>query len=148
MAKKILWIEDDYFHIAGLVEPLVEDKYTVEAARSLKEAELKLQNWKNYSLVVLDLIIPYSESYMLDPRKNESPFIFENWTDADLARNGMEIFIYMKEKIEINIPVLVLSVVRNRDIVNRLISLGAVKYIDKTSITPNELKREILELFN
>jgi DNA-binding response OmpR family regulator len=64
MNNSILWIEDDFYHVRGLVKPLEKDGYKITIARSVIEAKEHLINWQDFSAILLDLIIPYSGGFL------------------------------------------------------------------------------------
>src|SRR5512138_3706986 len=52
MSKRILWIEDDYYTIKGLVKPLENDGFCIDIAIDGIEAYKKLTSWQAYDLIV------------------------------------------------------------------------------------------------
>ena len=65
--RRILWVEDDYYHLKGLVRPLVKKGCEIVNAGSYVEAVGLLNDWRNFSLILLDLIIPYSDTGFTPP---------------------------------------------------------------------------------
>lgn len=144
-SKKILWIDDDYFHIKGLAKSLEKEGYKVVPARSYVEATNFLEYWESYCLVILDLIIPYSESAPLKNDISDDDLIDRRENAYNLAENGIELFNYMIYEIKLNIPIIILSVVQHREITNGLLKQGAKERIYKLGLLPNELKRIVIE---
>lgn len=140
--RRILWVEDDYYHLKGLVKPLKSMGIEVVPARSVVEAQSLLVDWKQFSLIILDLIIPYTE-YGFDrhsaSRDDEDDI-------GSITKNGIALFDYIVEELGIDIPILLLSVVNNKEIIDRLLSKGANRLPTKLGITPQELAKKVIEI--
>lgn len=137
MSHNILWIEDDYYHVKGLIKPLINEGHKFIIAKSYIEATEYLTKWQDFSVIILDLIIPYSEKEIAYP--DEQDF-------CDPAENGMKLFFYMKRDLKITIPIVILSVVKNQQKINELMASGAAKWLEKGFLLPNDVKSEIHEL--
>lgn len=138
--KKILWVEDDYYHMKGLFKKVEERGFLVIPARSFMEAKTFLENWREFCIVVLDLCIPYSEMqlYNLKLEKTEIP-----------TENGALLFNYMIEKLKVNIPILILSIFKTPGIINKMINRGKlVRKIDKLGVLPSEIEEIILDMLD
>lgn len=136
---RILWVEDDYYHLKNLTLPLLKRGITVVPARTFLEAKERLRQWQEFSLVLLDLIIPYSDSEILDPSQSNQG------TDRVLANNGIDLFRLMVEDLKVSIPIVLLTVVRTTAIVNSLMSHGAAKHVYKSGLIPDELDRIVVD---
>ncbi|GEM_PF-2023480 len=139
LSRRILWVEDDYYHLKGLVKPLEKMGFTVVPARSVVEARTLLKEWKKYCLVLLDLIIPYSEMPVPGAAEGTGEI-------RDLTSNGMALFEYMKDELGIDIPIVILSVVqKNEDAdIDMLEAKGAVRPFVKRGVLPEELKNVVI----
>ena len=91
--KKIFWLEDDHFHLKGLVRPLEDEGFTITPARSYKEAISIIDSDRNFDLVLLDLIIPYSE-YLLEDIQSKNKLEREDGI-SNIAENGIAFFNYL-----------------------------------------------------
>lgn len=138
---KILWIEDEFFHVQGLVKPLVNMGFKVICARSVTEAKSLLEGWRVFRLVILDLILPYSE------QENDtiSPDVALKGDEA-IAENGIHLFEHMVDELKIEIPIIVMSVVTTATIVDKLMEKGAARRLGKLGLLPNEVKRVALDV--
>jgi CheY-like chemotaxis protein len=139
MDRNILWIEDDYYHVSGLIQPLQEEGYKFKIARSYLEAKNYLVNWQEFSAIILDLIIPYSEEHLEDPGKGRG---------YDPIENGIKLFSYLIEEINVTIPIIILSIVANKERINKLLEQGATMCLYKGFILPEDLKLEIDKLID
>jgi len=141
--KKILWIEDDYSHLKGLTRPLEKKGFEIIAAKSYDIAMSELANHKeDLSLILLDLIIPRSLTETSEPKSSEKEFQSKVETPEELVENGMKLLEYIKQ--ELNIPVIVLSIVTNENIVDRIKNTG-VKRLQKFGLLPNRLEEAVLD---
>jgi len=136
--RRVLWIEDDYYHMKGLVKPLKEQGVEVVSARSVVEAKTQLADWQNFSLILCDLILPYSDTQAVKPERDDSE-------ESDLVENGLSLIEYMTKEIRVTIPVVVLSIVNSEPIVDRLSVNANVHFLSKRGILPVELCRILLE---
>jgi DNA-binding response OmpR family regulator len=137
-SRRILWVEDDYYHLRGLVKPLVKAGFEIIPARSYVEAEKVLRESRDFCLVILDLIIPYSDDEVADPKTGPNDI-------KELWQNGVTLFKCLREEMGIDVPVLVLSVVSSREVVESLTASGA-HVMRKGGVLPDELMTQVLEL--
>ena len=63
MDRKILVIEDDFALAMGLNYTLKADGYLTDHAKNLKEAREFLLKEKNYSLIILDVMLPDGDGF-------------------------------------------------------------------------------------
>jgi DNA-binding response OmpR family regulator len=113
MKKKVLWIDDEYHRIEGLVNDLKEENIDVIIAHTpkMREAEMA-KNAGTYDLVILDI-------KLLDEI---------NITHEQQREKGKEILINIKKKWP-NTPVLVFTAkIGSRD---EMIAAEADDYIEK-----------------
>lgn len=132
MAKRILWIEDDYYHLQGLVTPLKRISFSIDIAESYNEALTYLENWKDYDLIILDLLLPNMEKG--DFEENLKPWHY-----------GKMLFYYMK-RIEIDRPIVILSIVQYKELIRELMNHGASMHLEKIDLTPLQVKEAVLSL--
>jgi len=143
--KKILWIEDDYYYLKGLTKPLEKKGYEIIAAKSYGQAISELAKHKeDLSLILLDLIIPRSLTDASKPKESENEFQNKIEEPQDLVENGMELLNYIRQELKLTIPITVLSIVRNEEIIRRLESRD-VKRLQKFGLLPDRLKEAVLD---
>ena len=137
---RILWIEDDYYHLKGLVKPLQKMGFKIATARSFVEARKSLQDWQQFCMIILDLILPYSETERVSRGQAGGNGI------ADMTENGVGLFDHMVDELRLTIPILILSVVTDEHIINHVVSKGAVRPFVKRGVLPEELKAAVMEI--
>ncbi|MGA9349206.1 MAG: hypothetical protein WBW48_10435 [Anaerolineae bacterium] len=132
---KILWIEDDYYHVAGLFRRLEKEGFTVVSATSANEAYRKVQDWQDYDVIVVDIILP-----LRDQRTNEILPEVENWRREEYA--GIGLLKYMYRELQIEVPVVVLSVVAD-ELTDTLEALGVDEVLSKRGILPRQVQESV-----
>ena len=141
--QKILWIEDDYYDLKGLTKPLTKKGFEIIAAKSYDQAMLELVKHKEtLSLILLDLIIPRSLTGTTKPNISEYEFEHKIETSEELVENGMQLLDYIKQ--ELNIPIIVISIVTNENIIDRIENSG-VKRLQKYGLLPDKLEEAVLD---
>lgn len=133
----ILWIEDDYYHVKGLMKPLIKEGYEFDIARSCHDALQKLTKFDRYSIIILDLIIPYSEKDLNNPNIKRV---------YDPSQNGIDLFYHIKDKLKVDKPIIILSIVKNGEIRKELLEKGAVTWLNKDIMLPQDVKNAVLEI--
>jgi CheY-like chemotaxis protein len=147
--KKILWVEDDYYHLKGLTRPLEKAGFEVIPARSVVEAKSLLGEWQSFQLIILDLIIPYSDTELAtsDP---EPHLNFKNGKLSEnvslLVRNGLILFDYIVSDLKVNIPILILSIVQTNHIIKDLLNRGAARSVKKEGLIPKDVQNMVLDI--
>ena len=122
--KRILWIEDDWDRLIGIMKPL-ESGYRITTAMSEKEA-LELLREETFDLIILDLIIPAGD---------------EGQDDCDEL-----IGIRLAKKIRylgLMIPIIVLSVVNDRQTIYELKNIGISEFLVKGRCLPSYLSSRV-----
>jgi len=114
---KILIVEDDRFLRELITQKLIREGYdTVEAVDG--EDGIKKIKEEIPDLVLLDLILPGIDGFEVLTKAKEDP-------------------------LTVNIPVIILSNLGQKDDVDRGIKLGAVDYMIKAHFTPGEIISKI-----
>lgn len=131
-SMKILWIEDDAKELKSLVWPLEKDGHEIIFAEDKEEA-LTIVKTNIFNLIIVDLIIPTGEKN----DKGDNHFVGVN-----LIRILKEI---LKEK-NITTPIIVLSVVRDHEIIEEIRNMGIKKFLPKGAFLPSLLKKEIYDI--
>jgi CheY-like chemotaxis protein len=104
--KKILWIEDEQSRIEYYKnEAFPQTKYDVDLVKEIEIDDIKY----HYDLIIIDLLLP---------RNNR------------VINRGLELISQIRIKYK-KIPILVFSAVQNPIIIDRALSKGADKYIEK-----------------
>lgn len=115
--KKILVVEDDKFLRELIVQKLVREGYEVSEAVDGEEGVKRIKEVKP-DLVLLDLILP--------------------------GIDGFEVLSKTKEDSElVQIPIIILSNLGQKDEVERGLKLGAADYLIKAHFTPGEIVAKI-----
>ncbi len=117
---KILLIEDDSFLRELMSEKLRNAGYNVIEAADGNEGLKKIQTEKP-SLVLLDLILPGIDGF-------------------DLLRE-------FRKELKIEVPIIVLSNLGNKDDIDRVMAAGANDYLIKAHFTPTDVLERIRKLF-
>ena len=136
--QQILWIEDDYFAIRGLMHQLENEGFNIEAATSALEAFQKAPGWESYDVILVDLIIPLTISDEPLPEKVKS------WKKEKYV--GIGILKWLKRELKVDCPVLMLSVVRDPIARFNLENLGLAGYLPKRGLMPSQIKTKVLEI--
>lgn len=126
MTKRILWIEDEALKLEGLVKPLKDQGYLVDYAFSEAEAEKKIISESSYDLLIVDLILP--SGIQGDPGKRKLI--------------GVELIRKIKTDLKPQIPIIVVSVVNDTEVINGLKKFVNI-YLPKRALLPSKLKEEV-----
>ena len=126
-ARRILWIEDDADMLMGLVRPLEKDGHKIIVATDEVEALEKIKQ-NDFDLILFDIIIPRG--------------VKEN--SGNVAFVGMDLLRKLKG-MNIKIPIIVLSVVRDQKMINEMYIMGVKKVLPKGAYFPSKLKEEIYD---
>ncbi len=138
MHKRILWIEDDYYAIKGLVRPLEKNGFQVDAATSAIEGYHKASSWQRYDLIVVDLILPLSDDEQDLPEK-VSAWRYEEYVGVGLLK-------WLLTDLKVTCPVMLLSVVRHPMHTFQLGQMGLASYLPKRGLLPSQVKAEVFRL--
>ena len=144
MGRRILWIEDDYFHLKSLARPLVKMGFEIVPAHSVVEARQSLARWGDYDLILLDLILPMTQG----EEGLEGDNNVESFDDVEelMTRNGRELLNYIVSKLKVSKPILVLSVAASAKLAEDLVSAGAAQCVVKRGLLPEDLKKITVKL--
>ena len=124
--KKILWVEDDADLLMGLVKPLKKDGHEIIVARSEQEA-LETIEKSDFDLILSDIIIP--TGIERDP---------ENCSYV-----GMQLLETLLIDMKIKTPIMVLSVVCDREMIEKMYEMGVKNVLQKGAYLPSKLKEEV-----
>lgn len=127
--KRILWIEDDADMLMGLVRPLERDGHEIIVAKNEQEALEKVKE-SDFDLILFDIIIPTG----IKGDVGDVPFV------------GMRLLENFLIKMKIGTPIIVLSVVRDQNMINEVLEIGVKKVLPKGAYLPSELKEEVYEV--
>ncbi len=125
----ILWVEDEADKIYALVKPLEKDGHNITVTKDREDAFRKIKSDK-IDLIIFDIIIP---SGITPIRKELEPY------------EGIILLKNLKEN-NINIPIIILTVVNDEDVLNEARNFGAKKILIKGPLLPSELKKEVDEI--
>jgi CheY-like chemotaxis protein len=138
MKKRILWIEDDYYAIRGLMRPLERAGFQVDAATSAIVGYQLAIHWQVYDLIVVDLIMPLSN----DDRA--LPNVVKDWDREEHV--GIGVLKWLLGDLKVTCPVLLLSVVRHPVYTYQLGGIGLASYLPKRGLLPSQVKTEVFRL--
>lgn len=139
MNKRILWIEDDYYAIKGLVKPLENEGFIVDIAVDGIEAYKKLDDLQAYNLIVVDLIIPLS-----DYDGEVCPADVLIWDEEEYLGIGLVKWLVNSQKV--TCPILLLSVIRNPIADYQLNTCGSLYQLSKSGLLPSKLKETVQQI--
>ena len=117
---KILLIEDDSFLRELMSEKLRNAGYNVIEAADGNEGLKKIQT-ENPALVLLDLILP--------------------------GIDGFDLLRAFRKELKIEVPIIVLSNLGNKDDIDRVMSAGANDYLIKAHFTPTDILERMKKYF-
>jgi len=138
MKKRILWIEDDYYAIRGLMRPLERAGFQVDAATSAIAGYQLAIHWQVYDLIVVDLILPLRD----DDRT--LPGVVNGWSREEHV--GVGLLKWLLGDMKVTCPVLLLSVVRHPVHTYQLGGMGLASYLPKRGLLPSQVKAEVFRL--
>jgi CheY-like chemotaxis protein len=125
--KTILWVEDDIDIIKPVIYPLLTAGFQIIGCQTYAEALTHIQDLHEYDLILLDLILPPGKS------------------DVKGEYLGLEFLRRLRREFDIQIPVIVFSVVANApNISEEIKSLGAIPL--HKPIRPSDLKYEVFDI--
>jgi DNA-binding NarL/FixJ family response regulator len=143
MKKKILWIDDDYYAISGLFRPLELGDYKIVPAISALDGFREAQKWREYNLIVVDLIIPITQ------QQETAPEIVRSWEDEKENRHvGVGIVKWLLQILKVTCPVVILSIVRDPINAYGLSEIGLAGSIQKGELLPSALKSQVEQILN
>lgn len=125
MSKKIVWIEDDIDVIYPLVRPLERAGYQITTFTNALDALNKIEELRQADLILLDLL--FSPGFE-GPNLGEYP--------------GLGFLHKLRKEFQITVPVIVLSVIRREDILEKLRAFNDVHIIHKP-VLPSYLKEQV-----
>ncbi len=100
--KKILWIEDDYYHIQALFFHIEKLGYMIRPALNALDGYYEAKKWRNYEAIVVDIILP------LRVPNQKLPSPVDQW--AKEAFPGIGLLKWLLTELKPRCPVLILSV--------------------------------------
>ena len=132
---KILWIDDDYFHIQSLLHQAEKRGYIVEYALNAADGYAKAKKWKDYKIMIVDIILP------LHDHNEQLTDTVKSWESEKYP--GIGFLKWLLLDLRVKCPVIVLSVVQDVLDNYELQNLGVSEVIPKTGLGPT-LLMEIL----
>lgn len=126
MAKRILFIEDDFEKIKGLAENLESIGYEIDHALNGTEGIDKVKS-EEYDLVIVDLIMPPGDKIQIKEERE----------------SGIRVCEVIKKEVSKDLPIIILSVVsEDEEIGGALEQLNINEYLEKP-ILPSVLERTV-----
>jgi CheY-like chemotaxis protein len=140
MNKRILWIDDDFEAIKGLMKPLVNDGFQIDPATTALQAYEMAKQWREYDLIVVDLIFPISDA---QTEIAEMPSLVKAWDKGEETPVGIGFSKWVLAELKVKCPVLIMSVVNNPLEKHNLSQYKSLHAIQKRGLLPKELRDEI-----
>jgi DNA-binding NarL/FixJ family response regulator len=140
-AMRIIWIEDDYYAIKGLVRPLEKSEkitFKIDVATSALEGFQKLGSSQAYDLIVVDLILP------LFDQPGNLPAEVASWKEQKYV--GIGLIRWLMSDVRPGCPVLILSVVEDPIQAFGLQDLGLVGSLPKRGLLPSVVKEHVFNI--
>ena len=138
MKHKILWIEDDYHDIQGLVRPLEKAGFKITNAPTAVDGYELALKWNLYDMILADLIIPIRRGI------EEPPALVQAW-DED-SHSGIAMVKWLLLDLKVEIPVVMLSIVNDPLAAYNLGNLPGLYYLPKRGIKPSEVKDFVFKI--
>jgi DNA-binding response OmpR family regulator len=127
---KIAWIEDDAPVIESLIYPLEKEGFAVQKFASVTEAKRAVDAILQSDLILLDIILP----------PGPDAEALSTYPGRDLLREWRSSYRELP-------PVLVLTAVRNRDVLDEVRKMGVADVITKPTL-PSILQKRVHELLD
>ena len=127
--KKILWIEDEADLLMGLVRPLEKDGHEIIVVKDKSEA-LETIEKSDFDLILCDIIMPTG----IKGDMGDVPFV------------GMRLLEKLLIELEIKTPIIVLSVLRDASMIDKMYEMGAKRVLSKGALLPSKLRDEVYEM--
>lgn len=140
MSNKLFWIDEDYFHLSGILRPLIKLGYEIEVSESFEEAKDRLDKEIDFSLILLDLILPNSLIFMRSQKKEAN--YLQPW------QLGKDLFYYIRNEKRYNGPILLLTIVTHVKVIDELLAVGPTYYLGKSGLLPQDLKEMVINILN
>jgi DNA-binding response OmpR family regulator len=140
MKPKVLWIEDDYYNYQSLFWPLEQKGVIIDHALSASEGYKKAKNWKDYDLIVVDIILPLT--------KDSNPIDEEvhKWEKEDYL--GIGLVKWLRNGIKVKSPIVILSVIDDPVENYNLQNLHIDDNLSKRGLLPSTLTERIKPMLN
>jgi len=136
--SKILWIDDDYEAIKGLMRPLEQAGHEIDPARTIVSALEKLRGGIEYELAIIDIILPLSTS----THTSVPACIQESLDTGHHAGEGL--IAYMRQELGWRIPIIVMSVLAHDGQVRaRLESYEISEFLTKGDLSSQQVKQTV-----
>jgi len=125
----ILWLDDDIDIFDEVTRPMREQGCKFKSIRSKKEFLEEIDRLNDYNLVILDIIIPEGEI-----KEKQDPY------------PGLSVLETIKQRTP-NLPVLVLTVVTNKEVLEKIKELRVAGLIRKP-VLPSDLENVVNSVTN
>ena len=138
MDKKVLWVEDDYYHIQFLFQHLAKEGMTVTPALSAFDAYQAIEHGAKFDLMIVDIILPISSTL------EKLPTAMAKWEDEKYP--GVALIKWLKTEKKVKCPVVILSVIDEPISEFGLQDLEISDSIHKKRLGPSAFAERILKL--
>jgi DNA-binding NarL/FixJ family response regulator len=125
--RTILYVEDEQWLMAGVVDYLAKD-YNVIRARNADKALSFIESQEHkIDLIVLDIMMPQATRIR---------------TSNHGRTSGVELARLLREEMKLNTPIVCYTVVDNRAVLNELRRIGVQEIVSKNRL-PSDLEKVI-----
>ena len=135
MTTKILWVEDDYYHIQYLFHHLQKEGAVITPALSACDAYRLVEKGNKFDLMVVDIILPISSSL------EKLPDTVADWNLEKYP--GIGLVKWLKGKKKVDCPVVILSVIDDPICEYDLTEFNVDEVILKKGLGPHEFTEKI-----
>lgn len=129
--KRMLWVEDDYFRLRGMVRPLQKRGLEVVSVENEREATELLDKKQHFDVFLIDILIPEG----LEESQVESAVLKDH--------PGLSLIEKIRCVYKLSTPILVLTVVQDARVLGRIRKIGVSNILLKGYFHPSELEHEV-----
>jgi CheY-like chemotaxis protein len=138
--SKILWIDDDYQGIMGLVRLIEQAGHQITGVRTIHSALQELRSDKEYELFIIDILLPIDES-----TDTSVPDCIKMAGD----NTGEGLIAYIRNEMNLSTPIIIISILAgDSQLKSRLEPYEVSSYLPKGALTPSLVKETVDQALN
>lgn len=133
--RHILWVDDDYQIIRGLIRPLEQAEYSFYPVKTIAAALESLKSDTTFDLAIVDIFLPLAET--------TSTLMPASITAAgDFVGEGL--IVYLRDDLNLKIPIIVMSISgSDGELVARLEPYEVSAFLNKGELKPLQVKQVV-----
>lgn len=133
--RHILWVDDDYQIIRGLIRPLEQAEYSFYPVKTIAAAIESLKSDTTFDLAIVDIFLPLAET--------TSTLMPASITAAgDFVGEGL--IVYLRDDLNLKIPIIVMSISgSDGELVARLEPYEVSAFLNKGELKPLQVKQVV-----